>query len=813
MSDKVPDQNSNPEGNIDDLFKTTISPPPEAKSIDPHATEFLSLSDLKKVEEEAKAASAPADMHATTMMPKPVAPSQTETTPSTAPASTIPPTATASGPILSFIPRTIELGYVNKQTVNHTVLSVRNSGEGQLIGSIVPLVDWIEIEGDPQINCGPREIAKYTVKVKQGPTTVLSNIALLDLRTNAVNSPTGSMSVPANYSPAPMVEQGLTVLPDRINFPPVTAERLEAPVHATLTVANKSNESLDVTVSSSATWIQLSETRLQIPADTSVQLSISTRPSDVPGLAQSNAGNGTIQFVVEGKPQFNLERPVSLRVKKASDVQMARLLLWGEYLGLILFSAIGLSLAMRAIVLLVVFGHFSVIPVILGVIGAALPVGVFFGVLQKAPPLFGIEEKLDQIELDASGGTLIESIEEPRAAKGLWFFALAALIVGAGLLGGWLAFNQSLLVYDGKRLEDIKEAKDLGAAILGALGGLLVVILGSMSEKHTPFSGSSARPFDFKHLIRPIGAGVGLIAFGAGLGLIGANSWDLPLYILLALLGMLGLAGSSLRTMPLRLHQLTGRVQIAILSGVAAVAAMSLVSMVLDSRSFTSFSFRYSYKPAHFLLSAEDRNIVLFSLYGIPLVLAGLAGAWLVLQAFGYNLAKDKTQRDFALTVLKVSFGILLLPLLIVWLVLILLPLGNTTEGWLMWGIPFLVFLGEVWLIRERPETIDRLLMRVQGLVAAIPDSAAFIKKPLQELSAFRASLIQPLVDWKLGLVLAVVGSTITLPLLVSFWFWPLVFVAYYFVIDYLGKRKQSPSAPPVIPSEPTYTPPPSDQV
>lgn len=854
MSDKDSEKKTPDSSNMEDLFRTTISPPPgapkeeappppPAEQLDPHATGFMDLAALKKTQEPEPPAPPPPPMdpHATSMMQIPKEPTSPPPVSSAVPTSpslstekvtpkaaddmmetmlekkaippapppppaqvqrTPPPAApTASqqegAPILSFIPRTLDFGQINNQNVTQVDLSVRNSGEGQLTGVVVPVVDWLEIVGSSQINCGPRVITKYALRTKRTAIAAVNNQPLVELRTNASNTPGGSLSVLGSYA-AP-IPQGLDVLPDKINFPAVKPDRLDGTVHATITVHNKSNEAMAVSLVSSAAWIQLSETALRLAPDESKQVGVTSRPLDIPDLQQSNTGQGSIRFLVDGKPELTVELPVSLRVKRASAVQLDRLILWGEYLGLALLSVLGLALFMRMVVLLVIFGHFDVIAVILGMLGAAASAGVFFA-FTLVPPLFGIEEKLDQIEMDASGGTLLASIEESRATIGLWFFVLIGLLVVAGALGGLMAFNVPLL--DDR---DVKEAKEAGALALGVLGAAIVAGLGGYSEAHTPFSGTTARRFDFRHLIRPLALGIGLPAFAAGLALIGHNAWDIPLYFLLALIGMIGIGGSSLRTMPLRLHQWSGRAHVGLVAGAATVAAMSILTLLIDKytieyRFIDDETYRFAYSPQHLVFTAKVHSLILISLFGIPLVLTGVLGSWIALQAFGYNLMNDRTQRQNLTALVVGSLGVLLLPLLIIWVILVLLPLGETTEGWLIWGIPFLVLLLEVWLIRERPGVIEGVLARLRPLVGMIPASADFIKAPLTRFVSIQAAQMQSVVTWKLGFAFAVVGSIIMAPLLISFWFWPLALIGVAYLVNFM-KPPQMQSAPPPPPS------------
>ena len=662
-------------------------------------------------------------------------------------------------PIMSYIPGTISLGLVDGKEVKQVEISVRNSGQGVLEGQVVPAVDWLTVSGDSAIKCNALEVKKYTIQLKaNAPRQSVSNVPLINLTGNAGNlPPKGVLEISGSYTPLPQPLEGIVLSPEDSNFPVAMMEKLDQSVKLALTITNYTKETAKVAIQVNKPWLKLNTAVVTLEPGQGVPLVVSATPAEVSELQQGEtSAKATVRMVVEGKPKLTVQREFNLRVQQTGISQSSRLMQWAMYLGVWLAGAFGLAAGMRIVTAVMISRDVSFFSLLLGVIGFGAPFAIY-SAFTRVPTLKNAQTQIDQIEDYYSGGTLASSINVPSVTDKWWHIALVVLFVVTGVFGGWLAGGPA--------------SRDAGIW-LGLFGGLLVGVLGGISGKVGSLSASGEREFEMEQLYRPLAVGIGLTMWAAALKLVGSNSWDILLYILLLLIGMIGIAGSSIKALSLRLHQWSGRLQIALLSGLAAVSMMSLFNMFLNSYSSRDSTFRFAYSPAGFIGTASDRNIILASLFGIVLVIVGVLGATIVMSAFGHNVVKDRQFRLRFSSMLVAGLTLIMFPMLFIWIILSILPLGQTFEGWLIWGIPAAMLTGLLIAIQTRPELVDNGMVMLQQNVSKMTFLPPFMRSPLDKFGTLRAEQIQPVVTWELGLIVVVVGSIVAAPLVLSFWFW-----------------------------------------
>lgn len=106
------------------------------------------------------------------------------------------------GPILTMRPRSLDFGSVNNQAVSEIEIMIRNTGDQELRGTIVPLVDWLEVVGTDVVRVGPGETISYMVRTRYVPFGVISSVPLIDVRTNAKNTSQGTYVVNGSFTAA-----------------------------------------------------------------------------------------------------------------------------------------------------------------------------------------------------------------------------------------------------------------------------------------------------------------------------------------------------------------------------------------------------------------------------------------------------------------------------------------------------------------------------------------------------------------------------------------------------------------------------------
>lgn len=549
-----------------------------------------------------------------------------------------------------------------------------------------------------------------------------------------------------------------------------------------------------------------------------------------------------------GEPSMGQTQAKAPRASAASN--MGALPLWGIYAGLIFFSSIGLALFARLLVLLLVYTEFDVIAILSGIIG----LGVFVlpaAVLEMVPQLAGAKQRLDSLEstMDRGESPHMQSVVETRATMSPWFIAFAAILVVMAVVGSLLATEATpLLSLDGddefvesaeksfeesleedsyrelQPLEGNSESDQLDVSvqypimptvlILGLFGAGVLAAAARMDFNLPSIKALEQLPFNVMQLVRPLATGVGLVGFAVALALISHRSGDFVFYFFLALIGAYGIAGTSWRILPRRLQEFSSTLRIALFAGVVVIALMSVATMFLDASSVEGVNietneaiekvYRFAYSPDYFLFTVADRNIAVMSFLGILLVFLGLLGTIVSLQAFGYDLVRDKKTRTDVVGVGSAALLVAMLPTLLLWPLISLLGIGRGTEAWLLWGIPFVLLLAMLWAVQSRPALVTSALKPVKTLSGRLPASVpAPIRDTFHKVGNSSAEGVNAVLDWKLGFALIIVFSILALPLAISFWFWVIALIGVAFLLGDANTAPPAPKAPPKPPKPP----------
>jgi hypothetical protein len=534
---------------------------------------------------------------------------------------------------------------------------------------------------------------------------------------------------------------------------------------------------------------------------------VTAEPTSTPSSAQSTGASG-----IAGR----FDELLSSAQGPSIFLNVGRVPLLGLYSGVVALSALGLALFSRFLVLLLVYGDFEIGRFILGIFGLLLAVG-FYIAFEYIPVLGGAQARLDRLDLEQNPN--LATIQEPAGTLNPWLIGLAVLLTVTGLLGGGL-------IFDAWTSLNIDGVSQLFAIILGGFGGALIGGLSLFNEPRTPLNGAAERRFTPLQLVRPIGIGLGVVFLAAGLQLLRVDlgfedgavvpqpyAADVPIYFLLALAGMYGIGGQSLRVLPLRFHQWIGNTIVGLVSGVASVGLMSVFTMLLDGTDGGGdITVRFAYAPWYLIGTMDDSNIVLMSLFGVLLSAAGLFGGFLTLQSFGETIISQPQKRIQMLSLTLATIFIVMLPMLVIFPVLTVLPLGMLLEAWLLFLIPFVLLSALLVAVKTRAGFIAGMLGVMKRLVNILPkQTPPWLRSPLQSVVTTDQSVVQSLITWQRGIAFVVVFSAIAPTLALSFWFWILLLVGIMY-----GFSSQATGRPAPIASKPgsggSNTPRPSQQ-
>ena len=550
-------------------------------------------------------------------------------------------------------------------------------------------------------------------------------------------------------------------------------------------------------------------------------------PSTPPATASYPQVKPTAADAPTATPQPTREQPrrkPKTQAEPSGAVKnLGALPLWGIFISLILFSGLGLALFVRMIVLILVFTEFNIIAIVLGILGVglfALPVIV----LEMVPPLAGLKTRLDSLTENAP------IVEEPRAPKGALGIGLAVMIVLVTLLGALFAtdptpvlnvsgsddfventetgFNESLEESSYREISPVKGKSEFDGnsfsasyplmpmvLILGLLGAGGLVASAMMDFSLPKIAALEKLPINITQLLRPFVAGFGVIAFALALALVGHRSGDFILYVVLALVGAYGIAGTSWQVLPQRFHTFATTVRIGIFSGIVAIGLMSLITMFVDASSveganledFTdSFkqTYRFAFSPDYFLYTVADRNIVVMSIMSIFIIVMGIAGLGFTLQVFGNDIRADKEARKSFIGVASLAMVVAMVPALVLWPFISLIGLGRGVEVVFLWGLPFALLLTLVWVAQNRPQIIDSALKPIKSLLTKVPPAVpAPLRGSLNRLNNVSGQNFGQQMTWQVGFAVAVVFSFLALPLALSFWFWIIAAIGVLFVL------------------------------
>lgn len=504
---------------------------------------------------------------------------------------------------------------------------------------------------------------------------------------------------------------------------------------------------------------------------------------------------------------------------------MQRTPLLGLYAGVVFLSTLGLALVARFLVLLLIYGDFEFGRLLLAVVGVALAVG-FYVAFEYIPLFGGAQARLDRLDLEKAPS--VAKVEEPFAPPNPWLIALAVLLTVTGLLGGGLIFD----AWDSIGVSGVSQ---LFAIILGGVGGALVGGLSLLREPRKELNGAAERRFAPLQLVRPLGVGLGVIFLAAGLQLVRVSEFsfedgellpqpgaeDLPVYFLLALLGMYGIAGQSLRSLPLRLHQILSRTMVGLVAAVLTVALMSIFTMLLDGTGEDP-TLRFAYSPRYLIATMDDSNIFLMSLLGIYLSASGVLAGLITLESVNDGVLAPKQHRQQMLGLTLTVLFLTMVFMLVVFPLLSLLPLSTLFEAWLLVLLPLAFLSGLLWVAKTRERFIPAFVKQTGRLINLKPKALpSWVHQPLQAYAATDAATVRSLLSWQRGVAFVLVFTAIAPALALSFWFWIIVFVGILFVLGggKLRRPTPSPSVPPsaakrktsIDPNSPAPTPSVSD--
>ncbi|NDJ85924.1 MAG: hypothetical protein GYB66_08565 [Chloroflexi bacterium] len=721
----------------------------EQSSFDPYKTEYnVQIPTVAKTPAQEPPA-----------QPEPAAPPQADP-----PAAAAPQPGAPAGPMLSYRPGEIHLGMVGDQFVQELQVGVYNGGGAPLQGMITAVGDWLEVEGEGRIDCAPQATQDFKLKVKSPPASRIQKTPLVSLQTNAVNVQDGNVVIEGDFNPAP---SKLDFNPRFIRLPQITTDQLQQPVESRFNIGNPTPESLRINLQTDQPWVSVSSNSAELASGQSMAVTLTARPSDVPELQETGMATAQLRITVDGKPEMGFEQTLALQIRQPPELSRARLARWVQYLAVVALGVLGFTLTLRMLALLLVFQDISILELLLGIVGSAVPLAAFLA-FERFAPLRTVPAKLDEIEARFAGGSLAEKIEHPQIKASSWHLAVIVLLAVTGVLGGLMAW-----VWTGTEYGDVARQPEsrTWATLLGLVGALVV---GGLASRPGSKAIEGRDAFSSDHLLRPLALAGGLTALAVALGLIGRETTDLPLYFIIAAIGMLGLGGLSLRAAPLRLQQWAGRLQVPLLAGITALAGMSVLSLLVDPRGvdYADTTIRFAYSPDYLVYASRDRSIIVMTFYAIGLSVAGLLGAWPVLQSFGTDILRDGKQRMLLTNLLLALLLPVLIPLVVIWLVLWVLPLSTDVEAWLLWGLAFAYLSAAVTIIQNHPQTLDRIMSMLQARLSSLGFLPGFLSAPLGSFARLRAAEIQSIVTWRMGLLVIVVGSLLAAPMALSFWFW-----------------------------------------
>ncbi len=610
------------------------------------------------------------------------------------------------------------------------------------------------------------EFLEAETEIPQGPPTPSPSPATASAPTAAAAS--GAVDEP------PKTKAGIAIEPAQIAL---TAPRsnMTKIIQATLTVCNETGEPVKVFIASNQSWLSIDIKQASLDDGAEVDVTMSTRPADIPELAAGNEATAKLGVMARGSKDTREFADVVVRIQdapkkpKTLDIMTTtttRLQHWSLYVLILVAGIFGLGLTLHAIGYLTITHDMTVIRALLGIAGAAGVGGAFFLLKDR-------EKQLDRIEDAYEGSTLSDQIEEPQVTSQIWPIAFAVFLALVGAVAGYHLFSI------GHRTTRL---------ILGLLGGGFTGYLGTVGKSLPFIPIPDERQFNPLHLIRPIATGAGLLAMAMALGLLGFDEEGMFYFTLLGIVGVIGIAGSSLRQLPLRIHQIIGHIHVALLSGVMVVAAASLVTL-FDKEDFFTVTFRYSFSPAGIVHMARENNLIVASFIAVGLVIASTLAVTFTLQAYGYDLRKDKTTRRNLAILLAVVLSLGMALMLPTWIILAILPLGIGLEGWLLWLIPFATFTILFWLIRKRPARFDSIMDWEQKMFNKMTFVPPFLSKPMSQLLSLRSHNLQPILTWQLGWTAVLVGSLLAAPMaLLSIW-WIAGLITVAFLVDNMNKQ------------------------
>jgi hypothetical protein len=303
---------------------------------------------------------------------------------------------------------------------------------------------------------------------------------------------------------------------------------------------------------------------------------------------------------------------------------------------------------------------------------------------------------------------------------------------------------------------------EITSALIGAVGGGLFGYFAGDAKRWQPLTEGSSRGFLPQDLIRPLAVGGGLVLLLAGVGLLGTQTSALPYYTLAALIGLIGVAGGSLRLLPLRLHQIMGVMQVGLVGGVTIIASLSLFTLILDG---------WVYSPAYLVAYTRSHNLLESMGYAAGCAVLGGIGVILPLEAFGYDLFRNRERRWPVILFATLLFSLGLVVVLPLWIIFWILPLGVGLEAWLLCLITCAVLSTVIWAVRTQTARVDQMLGAAQNAQRRINFLPNNLSSLLAVLLRTKSSELKNILTWEQGVFLVIAGTLFAMPLALA---WPL---------------------------------------
>ncbi|PJF42505.1 MAG: hypothetical protein CUN55_09955 [Phototrophicales bacterium] len=380
---------------------------------------------------------------------------------------------------------------------------------------------------------------------------------------------------------------------------------------------------------------------------------------------------------------------------------------------------------------------------------------------------------------------------------------------------------------------EYKNMFNVSRFLFGIAGAAILVGLLAYSFRKPLSEVSSKRDMSPIQIGLALASGIGLIMLVWSTKLINHQSGDFVYFFLLAFVGVFGMGGTHLTLFPLRFIKSVNQLQLAFYVAILTILLMSVVTIFLDASSVEGvdlnelraaaeqtqsglpddneqarfdgsfdYTWRFSYSPAYFVYMLTERGFFKTVVISILLVFFGILGMFFTFQGFGYHWVENRTEGRNVVAIATSMLFLLVVPMIALMAILRVLSMSRIIEGTLLWLVPFLLLLGDVWIIHNRTSTVDRALNWVKNLAARVKVPAlVFLTKPINQLASVRGEDLKAFLSWPTGIALAVGLSIIAAPFTLSFWFYLLLLVGALFLLNSSRSQPKQPVSPTTTPS------------